>query len=87
MEKYGNKSPLMKFVHKNTGYIIVGGILAVAIPVYLDYDQKADFFERWTCDMMETFEKGMATNNGLTHDNMNEQEHARFHKILDNECR
>lgn len=87
IEKYGNKSPLMRFVHQNTGYIIVGIILAVAIPLYLEYDQKADFFERWTCPMMYNYQIGNATaGNFPMHDKMTEEQHIKFHLIYDSEC-
>ena len=87
MEKYGNKKPLMRFVHKYTGYIIVGGILAVAIPLYLDYDQKADFFERWTCSMITQYHQGKATSgDNPTYKELDAGQKERFDSILNNEC-
>lgn len=78
----------MKFVHKNTGYLVVLGLLAVAVPLYLVYDQEAEFYERWTCPMMYNYQIGNATaGNHPLHDQMSEEQHIKFHEIYDRECR
>ena len=45
----------MKFIHKYTGFIICGIILAVAIPMFLYEQKQMEFFERWTCDQIRTY--------------------------------
>lgn len=87
MEKYGNKSPLMKFVHKYTGYIIAGIIMSVAIPLYLNYDSNADFFERWTCPMVIQYHNGMATSgDNPPYKQLPPEQKERFDRILKSEC-
>ena len=55
MEKYQNKTPVMKFIHKNTGFIICGVILAIAIPLFYAEQGKLEFFEKWTCEQIRTY--------------------------------
>lgn len=87
MEKYGNKSPLMKIVNKNAGYITVGIILAVAVPLYFLYDSSLDFFEKWSCPMMETYQKGMATaGDNPPYKDLDDLTKERFDLILRDEC-
>lgn len=87
MEKYGNKSPFMRFVHKNTGYIVVGIILAIAIPLYLDYNENATFYQKWSCPMMELYKAGNATaGDNPSYANLPEDAKSNFDKILRDEC-
>ncbi len=53
--KYQNKSALMRFVHKYTGFIVCGVILSIAIPLYLMEVNSLEFFEKWTCDQVRTY--------------------------------
>lgn len=87
MEKYGNKSPVMRFVHKYTGYIVASIILAIAVPLYLDYTAHEEFFSRWTCPMMENYQMGNATAGEFPmHNDLTEEQHLKFHQIYDREC-
>ena len=86
MEKYGNKSPLMQFVHKNTGYIIVGVFLVIAVPLYLIYDDSVAFYERWTCPMMDSFHRELATHDGMKYSQMSSEEKEKFNEIFESEC-
>lgn len=53
--KYQNKTPLMRFVHKYTGFIVVGVLVSIAIPVYLYQVDQLEFFERWNCEQLKTY--------------------------------
>lgn len=54
-DKYANKTPVMRFVHKNTGFIICGVILAFAVPMLMMEYESYEFFERWTCPVLWTY--------------------------------
>lgn len=53
--KYANKTPFMRFLHKNTGFIICGVFLAVLIPFYFYETNSQEFFETWTCPQIKTY--------------------------------
>lgn len=76
----------MKFVHKNTGYLVVLGLLAVAVPLYLYYDQSADFYQRWTCPMMDSYYAGNATSDGMLYKDLTDEEKDKFNIIYRSEC-
>ena len=76
----------MKFVHKNTGYLVVLGLLAVAVPLYLVYDQEADFYQRWTCPMMDSYFAGNATSDSMLYKDLTDEEKDKFNIIYRSEC-
>ena len=85
MEKYQNKSKLMKFVHRNTGYIICGIILSIAIPLYLMETESQEFFESWHCSRIQQYLLLDHTGGNPTHDELTEKQHERLHEII-SEC-
>lgn len=89
MEKYGNKSPAMKFLHKYTGFIVVGVFLAIAIPVYLYYTEQQEFFEKWPCGTLEwyalSYNQEIHNQDYPDHDHLTEKQHLKFHEVI-SEC-
>ena len=59
MEKYGNKSPFMKVIHRYTGVIILGIVLAALIPLILLVQSEQMFFEKWNCSMINQYKMGI----------------------------
>jgi hypothetical protein len=52
MEKYGNKSPLMRIFHKYTGIILVASVASVIV-LGLLYSESQDFyFEDYQCNQI-----------------------------------
>lgn len=87
MEKYGNKSPFMKFVHQNTGYLIAGVFVMIVLAFYIVYDKDSLFFERWTCPMMEQYRVGNATAHDYPkYENMTDDNRLRFDQIYQDDC-
>ena len=88
-EKYGNKSPLMKFVHKNTGFIVCFGILAVAVPWWFYETNSQEFFEGWSCPQIQiyllTYNQDVYDRGFPDHDHLTEEQHVRLHEIV-TEC-
>lgn len=88
-EKYGNKSPLMRFIHKNTGFLVCFGILAVAVPWYFYETNSQEFFEGWSCDRLQTYvllyNQDIYKENFPDHEHLSEEQHMRFHEVI-GEC-
>lgn len=86
MEKYGNKSPLMKFVHKNTGFLVCFGILAVAVPWWFYEVNSQEFFESWSCSNIQsyllTYDQEIYPNDFPDHNHLSEKQHERLHEII-----
>lgn len=80
----------MKFIHKNTGYIICGVILAVAVPLYFNETNNQEFFEKWSCSNIQsyllTYNQDLYNNDFPDHDHLTEKQHARLHEIV-SECK
>lgn len=86
MEKYGNKSPVMKFVHKNTGYIIAGIALAIIIPVFMSVQEEQAFFEKWSCEKIsQYFLSGESFVGFPSYNELEDDQRERFDQII-NEC-
>ena len=88
-EKYGNKSPIMKFLHKNTGFLVCFGILAVAVPWYFYETNSQEFFENWSCGTIQSYllvyDQETYKRDYPDHDHLTEEQHVRLHEIID-EC-
>ena len=86
MEKYGNKLPLMKFVHKNTGYIVVGVFLAIAVPVFYSMMESQEFFEKWTCPQIQiyllTYNQDVSDRGFPDHEHLTDEQHDKLHEIV-----
>lgn len=86
MEKYGNKSPFMKFVHKNTGYIIVGIILAIVVPIFYSTMESQEFFEKWTCPQIQNYlliyNQEIHREKFPDHEHLSEEQHVKLHEIV-----
>jgi len=77
-KKYANKSPLMRFFHKYTGFIVMAIVGTVVIGAWYWYDVTDDsvFFEGWLC--INIIKLSL---NNFQHDNLTEHEHIRLHEI------
>ena len=85
MEKYGNKTPVVKFLHQNTGYIIVGIALLVIILVFLSQGV-SPFFDKWSCEKINQYYlSGEAFVGFPSYNELDEKQSQRFQQII-NEC-
>lgn len=71
-EKYSNKTPRMKFLHKNTGYIIFGIVMTLIIVGWFYYTSSQVFFEGWACSAIQ----------GMDFTELNESELIRYNQIV-----
>ncbi len=74
-EKYANKSKVMRFVHKNTGYLVVTVFLLIAAVIYFTWDDERLFFETWSCTDINNL--ALEQHNTLTIN-----EHGKLHELL-----
>lgn len=86
MEKYGNKSPLGKFLHKNTGFLVCFGILAVLVPWWFYEVNSQEFFENWSCSNIQsyllTYDQNIYPNDFPDHAHLSDKQHQRIHEII-----
>ena len=85
MEKYGSKSPFMKVIHRYTGVIVVGIILAVLIPVFLLVQSEQMFFEKWSCSMINQYKVGVIIPDLPKYAELNGEELEKF-DVIWREC-
>jgi len=76
-DKYTNKTPVMRFFHKYTGFIICGIAIAIIGPIWYLYDEQSFYFENWSCiDVIKI------SLNFSSHELLTMTEHVRYHEIL-----
>ena len=84
-DKYANKTPVMRFFHKYTGFIIAGVSFAIIVP-WIAYDEsQKEFFENWSCGQINAYSNAENTVDVPQHDELTDSQHERLHVILD-EC-
>ena len=85
-EKYANKSPLMRFLHKNTGFLVCFGILAVAVPWWFYEVNNQEFFENWSCSQIQiyllTYNQDVHDRGFPDHEHLTDEQHVLLHEIV-----
>ena len=81
MEKYGNKSPAKKFLHRYTGFIVCGALLASTVPLILIILEDQAFFEGWSCGKINQYLLTDEDFGFVSHDELTEEDHLRLHEI------
>jgi len=71
-EKYSNKSPLKRFLHKYTGVIILSIILTIVGSFWAYNEVNKVFFENWSCQQIYD----------MITDNLNDIEVIRYNEII-----
>lgn len=79
----------MKFLHKNTGYIVAGVLAVIIITAYLYTVEQQEFFEKWPCGTLEwyalSYNQDIHNQDFPDHDHLTEEQHIRFHEVM-SEC-
>ncbi len=76
----------MRFVHKYTGFIVMGVFLAIVIPAWIWYDDSLEFFERWGCEQINgDLLLGTTWGDNPAHDDLTDEQHIKLHEIYQ-EC-
>ena len=84
--KYANMSPAKRFVHKNTGWIILG-VALLCLAVWWNYNQiEQDFYYSWTCAMLFNYQMGGATFKGVKYDALSIDEQQKYDEFVSREC-
>lgn len=84
-DKYANKTPVMRFFHKYTGFIFCAVFLSITIPLWLDYTSNMYFFENWDCGTINAYTLTSRDFGYTPHDELTDEEHVRLHEIF-TEC-
>lgn len=84
-DKYANKSPVMRFFHRYTGFIFCAVFLAVAMPLWFDYQSGLEFFDNWSCELTNKYYLSGEKVNGVSYSEMQGEQLERFEAIMD-EC-
>ena len=76
----------MKFVHKNTGYIVAAGFIICVVTVWLSLTGEQEFFEKWSCGNLEwyalSYNQKFHKQDFPDHDNLTEEQHRKFHEVI-----
>lgn len=84
-DKYASKTPFKRFLHKYTGFIICGIILAVGLPVYFEWESESEFFDNWSCDLAKKYYLSNQKVNDVSYSEMTGEQLERLNAIMD-EC-
>lgn len=84
--KYANKTPVMRFIHKNTGWIIMFCGLASLAGFWMYSQTESDFYHSWTCAMLRNYEAGGASFKGIMYDELSEEQKLEYSEFTNTEC-
>jgi hypothetical protein len=84
--KYGNLSPFSRFLHKNTGFIVMGTIVTIVLIGWTIYDGELEFFDSWNCEKILYYTLSQENYGYPDHDDLTEKQHLKLHKLYANDC-
>ena len=85
-EKYRGLNPVSKFVHKNTGFIVMGISVLVIFYAWTLYTDDQEFFSSWSCSKIYGYMLTESNYGYPDHKDLTEELHLKLHTIYANEC-
>jgi len=85
-KKYGSLNPVSKFVHKNTGFIVMGISVIIIFYAWTLYNEDQEFFSSWSCNKIYGYMLTESNYGYPDHKDLSEAQHLVLHTIYANEC-
>ena len=85
-KKYASKNPVVKFVHKNTGFIVMGISVVIIFYAWTLYNEDQEFFSSWSCNKIYGYMVTESNYGYPDHKDLSEAQHLKLHEIYANEC-
>ena len=85
-KKYDSKNPVVKFVHKNTGFIVMGISVVIIFYAWTLYTEDQEFYSSWSCSKLYGYMVTESNYGYPDHDDLTEAQHLKLHEIYANEC-
>jgi len=85
-KKYDSKNPIVKFVHKNTGFIVMGISVVIIFYAWTLYNEDQEFFSSWSCNKIYGYMVTESNYGYPDHDDLPDVLHLKLHNIYANEC-
>ena len=85
-EKHGSLNPVMKFVHKNTGFIVMGISLVIIFYAWGIYTEDQEFFSSWSCQKIFGYMITESNYGYPDHVDLTEAQHLKLHTMYANDC-
>ena len=85
-KRYENLPPWKQFLHKNTGFLVMGTVVTIIAIGWTLVEAESEFFHSWNCEKLAYY---MVSNQGYgypDHDELTEEQHIKLHKLYANDC-
>jgi len=85
-KKHSSLNPVMKFIHKNTGFIVMGISVVIIFYAWTLYTENQEFFSSWSCNKIYGYMVTESNYGYPDHDVLSDDLHLKLHEIYANEC-
>ena len=85
-DKYANKSPIMKALNQNAGFIVVATVVVLIYFGWGAYSDSKDFYEDWGCMKIENYMIDGITFGYPPHNELTDEQHLELHTLYANDC-
>ena len=85
-KKYDSKNPVVRFVHKNTGFIVMGISVVIIFYAWALFTEDQEFFSLWSCNKLYGYMVTESNYGYPDHVDLEEELHLLLHEIYANEC-
>ena len=84
--KYENMSPFKRFLHKNTGFLVMGGSVIIITTLWFTTTEEQEFFMSWNCDKLNFYINDQTIFGYTDHNDLSEELHLKLHLIYNSDC-
>ena len=84
--KYEKLPAWKRFLHKNTGFIVMGIIGAIILTAWTINEQEMEFFHSWNCEKILYYMMSVENYGYPDHNDLSQEQHLKLHQLYADDC-
>ena len=85
-KRYENLPPWKQFLHKNTGFLVMGTVVTIIAIGWTLVEAESEFFHSWNCEKIGYYMMSVESYGYPTHNELTEEQHIKLHKLYADDC-
>jgi len=84
--RYDKLPSWKRFLHKNTGFIVMGTVLTIVLVGWTIYDGELEFFHSWNCEKILYYMMSVESYGYPDHNDLTPEQHIKLHQLYADDC-
>ena len=85
-KRYENLPPWKRFLHKNTGFLVMGAVVTIIAIAWILVEAESEFFHSWNCEKIGYYMMSVENYGYPNHDDLTEEQHLKLHELYASDC-